>query len=79
MIRHSQPQPQPQTTFCATLSSCQLQGCQKEGLIKIEREEKEKDMKKGNRDEEKERVDHVQGTGIPKLFTIIVMSGNGMI
>jgi hypothetical protein len=53
MIRHSQPQ--PQTTFCATLSSCQLQGCQKEGLIKIEREEKEEDMKKGNRDKEKRK------------------------
>jgi hypothetical protein len=40
MIGHSQPQPQPQTTFCATLSSCQLQGCQKESFIDIEREEK---------------------------------------
>jgi hypothetical protein len=38
MIGHSQPQ--PQTTLCATLSSCQLQGCQKEGFIQIEREEK---------------------------------------
>ncbi len=40
MIGHLQPQPQPQTTFCATLSSCQLQGWQKEGFIKIERVEK---------------------------------------
>jgi hypothetical protein len=46
MIRHSQPQPQPQTTFCATLSSCQLQGCQKEGFIKIEREGKRKIRKR---------------------------------
>jgi hypothetical protein len=44
MIRQLQPQPQsqPQTTFCAMLSSCQIQGCQKEGFIKIEREEKRK-------------------------------------
>jgi hypothetical protein len=66
MIRHLQPQlqpkPQPQTTFCATLSSAQLQCCQKEGFIQIERDEK------ANRDKEKERVEHVQGTGIPNLY-----------
>ncbi len=46
MIRHSQPQPQPQTTFCATLSSCQLQGCQKEDLSRL-REKKRERWEKG--------------------------------
>jgi hypothetical protein len=65
MMRHSQPQPQPQTTFCATLSSCQLQGCQKRIFYPEEREEK---RMMGKRQTEKERVGHVQGTGIPNLF-----------
>ncbi len=75
MMRHSQPQPQPQTTYCATLSSCQLQGWQKEGFIKIKREEK-RDGKKANREKERERVEHVQGTGIPNLYMIITKIWN---
>jgi hypothetical protein len=54
MRRHSQPQPQLQTTFCAMLSSCQLQGCQKEGFIKIEREEKIK-MGKSQRETKRKK------------------------
>jgi hypothetical protein len=56
MIRHLQPQPQPQTTFCATLSNCQLQGCQKEGFIKIEREEKRKMGKRQTETKRKEEL-----------------------
>jgi hypothetical protein len=68
MIGHSQPQPQPQTTLCATLSSCQLQGCQKEGFYQDWERREENDGEKANRDKEKERVEHVQGTGILNLY-----------
>ncbi len=67
-MRHSQPQ--PQTTFCATLSSCQLQGCQKEGFIQIERKAKRM-MGKRQTETKRKRVEHVQGTGIPNLLKYI--------
>ncbi len=63
MIIHSQPQPQSQTTFCATLSSCQLQGCQKEGFIKIESEEK---IKMGKRQTETKRKKELNTCKAPK-------------
>ncbi len=70
MIRHLQLQPQQQTTFCATFSSCQLQGCKKRRFYQDWERIKEKDRKKASRDKEKGRVEHVQGTGIPNLWYI---------
>jgi hypothetical protein len=52
------------------LSSCQLQGCQKRRFYPDWERRKKNDGKKANRDKEKERVEHVQGTGIPNLFII---------
>jgi hypothetical protein len=63
-----------------------ITGLPKRRFIKIEREEKrkmglklnlktrrkEKDGKKANRGKEKERVEHVQGTGISNLCLIIL-------